>query len=185
MEIPATQKEIQKRNINKLVNENLVSGYSDPRLLTIKGLRRRGFTPNSIKEFCERISVTRKDGVVSYSLLEECLRIELNKTAPRLMGVMDPVKLVVTNWDGSNRWCEVDNNPEDENSGKRKVSYCSEFWIEREDFREEAINILKFKVENIRNKFNLSSQEELNMLKKKIDKLNLEIKELKNLIRKR
>jgi len=130
---------MSKRKLKRLVEESYVDGWDDPRMPTISGLRRRGYTPSAIKDFCDRISVTRKDGVVSYSLLEECLRTELNKTAPRLMGVMDPVKLVVTNFEGEG-YCEIDNNPEDENAGKRKVSYCNEFWIEKEDFREEANN---------------------------------------------
>lgn len=129
---------MSKRKLKRLVEEGFVSGWDDPRMPTISGLRRRGYTPTSIREFCDRISVTKRESVVSYSLLEECLRVELNKTAPRLMGVMDPIKLIVTNWDGSNRWCEVDNNPEDPTSGKRMVSHCGEFWIEREDFREVA-----------------------------------------------
>lgn len=131
---------MSKRKLKRLVEEGFVSGWDDPRMPTISGLRRRGFTPKSIRDFCETISVTKNESVISHKLLEECLRSDLNKSANRLMGVMDPVKLVVTNWDGSNRWCEVDNNPEDENSGKRKISYCKEFWIEREDFREEANN---------------------------------------------
>jgi len=128
---------MSKRRLKRLVEENYVDGWDDPRMPTISGLRRRGFTPESIKDFCDRISVTRKDSVVSYSLLEECLRTDLNKRSKRLMGVMDPIKLVVTNFEGDG-FCEIDNNPEDENYGKRKVAYCNEFWIEREDFREEA-----------------------------------------------
>jgi len=130
---------MSKRKLKRLVEESYVDGWDDPRMPTISGLRRRGFTPEAIKDFCDRISVTRKDGVVSYSLLEECLRTDLNKRSRRLMGVMDPVKLVVTNLT-SEGVCEVDNNPEDETAGKRKVDYCNEFWIEREDFREEANN---------------------------------------------
>jgi glutaminyl-tRNA synthetase len=128
---------ISKRKLKRLVEEGFVDGWDDPRMSTISGLRRRGFTPESIKDFCDRISVTRKDGVVSYSLLEECLRTDLNKRSIRLMGVMNPIKLVVTNLPNEG-FCEIDNNPEDENSGKRKVAYCNEFWIENEDFREEA-----------------------------------------------
>jgi glutaminyl-tRNA synthetase len=101
---------------------------------TISGLRRRGFTPESIKDFCDRISVTRKESVVSYLLLEECLRVDLNKRANRLMGVMDPVKVTITNWIGGTEWVKVENNPEDETAGKRMIPFSGELWIEREDF---------------------------------------------------
>ena len=129
---------MSKRKLKRLVEEGYVTGWDDPRLPTISGLRRRGFTPASIREFCDRISVTRNEGIVSYSLLEECLRIELNKTAPRLMGVMDPIKLVITNWNGSNELLPIENNPEDESAGVRLVPFSGELFIEREDFREEA-----------------------------------------------
>jgi len=131
---------MSKRKLKKLVEDGFVSDWSDPRLPTISGLRRRGFTPESIKEFCERISVTRKESIVSYLLLEECLRLDLNKRANRLMGVMDPVKVTITNWENGTEWVEVENNPEDENAGKRMIPFSGELYIERDDFREEANN---------------------------------------------
>ena len=130
---------MSKRKINALIEGGFVSGFDDPRLLTISGLRRRGFTSSSIREFCDRVGVTKRESVVSYSLLEEILRGELNKKSRRLMGVFDPVKVVIDNWEGV-KWCEIENNPEDINSGKRKVPFTKEIWIEREDFREEANN---------------------------------------------
>jgi glutaminyl-tRNA synthetase len=130
---------MSKRKINALIEGGFVSGFDDPRLLTISGLRRRGFTSSSIREFCDRVGVTKRESVVSYSLLEEILRGELNKKSRRLMGVFDPVKVVIDNWEGV-KWCEIENNPEDETAGKRLVPFTKEIWIEREDFREEANN---------------------------------------------
>lgn len=129
---------MSKRKLKRLVEEGYVSGWNDPRMPTISGLRRRGFTPASIRDFCDRISVTRNEGVVSYALLEECLRGELNKSANRLMGVMEPVKVTITNWEGSTEILPIENNPEDESSGVRLVPFSGELFIEKEDFREEA-----------------------------------------------
>lgn len=131
---------MSKRKLKRLVEEGYVSGWDDPRMPTISGLRRRGYTPEAIKEFCERVGVTRKDSLISHLLLEECLRNDLNKKANRLMGVMDPIKVIVTNWPGGTEMVEVENNPEDENAGKRMIPFTGELWIESEDFREEADN---------------------------------------------
>jgi glutaminyl-tRNA synthetase len=131
---------MSKRKLKRLVEEGFVSGWDDPRMPTISGLRRRGYTPESIKEFCERVGVTRHDSLIGYNLLEECLRNDLNKRANRLMGVMDPIKVVITNWDGGTEMIEVENNPEDEAAGKRMIPFAGEIWIEGEDFREVADN---------------------------------------------
>ena len=129
---------MSKRKLKRLVEEGFVSGWDDPRMPTISGLRRRGFTPKSIRDFCEEISVTRSNSIISHKVLEECLRVDLNKSANRIMGVMDPVKLTITNWVGGTEWVEVENNPEDPNAGTRMVPFTGVLWIEREDFRLEA-----------------------------------------------
>jgi len=129
---------MSKRKLKRLVEEGFVSGWDDPRMPTISGLRRRGFTPKSIRDFCEEISVTRSNSIISHKVLEECLRVDLNKSANRVMGVMDPVKLTITNWTGGTEWVEVENNPEDPNSGTRMVPFTGVLWIEREDFRIDA-----------------------------------------------
>lgn len=129
---------MSKRKIKRLIEEGFVSGVDDPRLPTISGLRRRGFTPKSIRDFCETISVTRTESTISHKLLEESLRNDLNKSANRIMGVMDPVKLTIINWVGGTEWVEVENNPEDPNAGTRMVPFSGELWIEREDFKIDA-----------------------------------------------
>lgn len=131
---------MSKRKLKRLVEEGFVSGWDDPRMPTLSGLRRRGYTPESIREFCERVGVTRHDSLISYNLLEECLRNDLNKKANRLMGVMDPIKVVITNWTGETEMIEVENNPEDNSAGTRTIPFTGEVWIEAEDFREEADN---------------------------------------------
>ncbi len=128
-----------KRKLQKLVNDGIVAGWDDPRMPTISGLRRRGFTSGSIKDFCDRVGVAKAASVVDIALLNFCLREELNKTANRVMVVLDPLKVVIDNYpEDKVEWFDAENNPEDENGGTRKVPFTKEFYIEREDFREEA-----------------------------------------------
>ena len=130
---------MSKRKLLKLVEEGVVSGWDDPRMPTISGLRRRGYTPNSIKHFIERVGVAKRDNVIDVSLLEFCVREDLNKTAPRVMSVLDPVKVVITNYpEHKEEWLEAENNPEDESAGARKVPFSREIYIEKEDFKENA-----------------------------------------------
>jgi glutaminyl-tRNA synthetase len=130
---------MSKRKLLQLVEENLVSGWDDPRMPTISGLRRRGYTPLSIRNFSDTIGVAKRNNMIDVALLEFCIREDLNKTAPRIMGVIDPVKLVITNYpDNQEEWLEAENNQEDENAGYRKVPFSKELYIEREDFKEEA-----------------------------------------------
>ena len=131
---------MSKRKLLQLVNENHVSGWDDPRMPTISGLRRRGFTPLSIRNFCERIGVAKRENIIEYSLLEFCLREDLNKTAWRRMAVLDPIKLIITNYpEGKTELLISENNPEAEDGdGSRDIPFSAELWIEREDFMEEA-----------------------------------------------
>ncbi|WP_299900324.1 glutamine--tRNA ligase/YqeY domain fusion protein [uncultured Aquimarina sp.] len=130
---------MSKRKLLRLVNEGVVKGWDDPRMPTISGLRRRGYTPASIRKFVDTVGVAKRENVIDVSLLEFCVREDLNKTAPRVMAVLDPVKLVITNYpDGEEEWLEAENNPEDEAAGNRKVPFSKELYIEREDFKEEA-----------------------------------------------
>ncbi len=131
---------MSKRKLLQLVNEKYVTGWDDPRMPTISGLRRRGYTPASIRNFCERIGVAKRENLIDLSLLEFCIREDLNKTALRRMAVMDPVKLVITNYpEGKAEIMQGENNPEAEDGGgSRDIPFGPELWIEREDFMEEA-----------------------------------------------
>ena len=132
---------MSKRKLLKLVEEGVVSGWDDPRMPTISGLRRRGYTPNAIKKFVETVGVAKRDNIIDVSLLEFCIREDLNKTAPRVMAVLNPVKLVITNYpEDKVEWLEAENNPEDASAGHRKVPFSRELYIEKEDFKEEAGN---------------------------------------------
>ena len=129
---------MSKRKLLQLVKENLVSGWDDPRMPTIAGLRRRGFTPESIRDFCDRIGVARRDSTVDIALLEHCLREDLNRRAGRVMAVLNPLKVVIENYpEGQVEEMETVNNPEDESMGKRKVPFSRVVYIEQDDFREE------------------------------------------------
>ncbi|EEX37576.1 glutaminyl-tRNA synthetase [Vibrio metschnikovii] len=130
---------MSKRKLNQLVVEKLVEGWDDPRMPTISGLRRRGFTPASIREFCKRIGVTKQDNMIEFSSLESCIRDDLNENAPRAMAVLDPVKIVIENFaENSVELLTVANHPNKPEMGEREVPFTREIWIEREDFREEG-----------------------------------------------
>ena len=130
---------MSKRKLLKLVEAGVVSGWDDPRMPTISGLRRRGYTPAAIRKFIETVGVAKRDNVIDVSLLEFCIREDLNKTANRVMAVLNPVKLVIDNYpEGQEEWLEAENNPEDENAGSRQIPFSRELYIEREDFKEEA-----------------------------------------------
>ncbi len=128
---------MSKRKLSELVKGGYVEGWDDPRMPTISGLRRRGYTPSAIREFCKRIGVSKVESTVDIAFLEFVLREELNKTAERRMAVLNPLKLVITNYpEGKEEWFDADNNPEDPNAGKRKIPFSGELYIEREDFME-------------------------------------------------
>lgn len=130
---------MSKRKLLQLVQENTVNGWDDPRMPTISGLRRRGYTANSIRKFCEIIGVAKRENIIDVSLLDFCLREDLNKTAPRVMAVLDPIKLVITNFPADKEeWLDAENNQEDDSAGYRKVPFSRELYIERDDFLEEA-----------------------------------------------
>jgi glutaminyl-tRNA synthetase len=130
---------VSKRKLMQLVKENFVNGWDDPRMSTISGLRRRGYTPASIRNFAHTIGIAKRDNLIDVSVLEFCIREDLNKSAPRVMAVLDPVKLVITNYpEGKVEWLDAENNQEDEEAGYRKVPFSKALYIEREDFLEEA-----------------------------------------------
>jgi glutaminyl-tRNA synthetase len=130
---------VSKRKLLQLVKENHVKGWDDPRMSTISGLRRRGYTPTSLRNFTKTIGIAKRDNLIDVSVLEFCIREDLNKIAPRVMAVLDPVKLIITNYPADQVvWLEAENNPEDEAAGSRKIPFSREIYIEREDFLEEA-----------------------------------------------
>lgn len=130
---------MSKRKLLQLVDEKIVSGWDDPRMPTISGLRRRGYTPESIRTFSDTAGISKRDNVTDVALLEHCIKDDLNKTAPRVMAVLNPVKVVITNYpEGKEEWLQAENNQEDENAGFREVPFSREIYIEKEDFREEA-----------------------------------------------
>ncbi len=130
---------VSKRKLLQLVEEKHVTGWDDPRMSTISGMRRRGYTPTAIRNFANTIGIAKRDNLIDVSLLEFCVREDLNKITPRVMAVLDPVKLVITNYpDGQEEWLEAENNPEEAVMTYRKVPFSKEIYIEREDFQEEA-----------------------------------------------
>jgi len=130
---------LSKRKLTQLVSEGFVEGWDDPRMPTIAGIRRRGYTPAAMREFCQRIGVTKSEGTVEMELLENTLREDLNVNAPRRMAVLEPLKLVITNYpEGQVEEVVSPNHPQDESFGVRKTPFCNEIYIEQEDFREEA-----------------------------------------------
>lgn len=130
---------MSKRKLLQLVQEGLVNGWDDPRMPTISGLRRRGYTASSIRDFSETAGIAKRDNVTDLALLEFHIRTELNKIAPRVMAVLNPVKLVITNYpEGKEEMLTAENNPEDEDAGFRTVPFSRELYIEKEDFREQA-----------------------------------------------
>ncbi len=130
---------MSKRKLLQLVNEKHVSGWDDPRMPTISGMRRRGYPAEALRQFSDTIGIAKRENIVDIGLLEFCVREHLNKTTNRVMAVLDPVKLVITNYpEGQEDIFDIENNPEDPNGGSRKVPFSRELWIEREDFMEEA-----------------------------------------------
>lgn len=130
---------VSKRKLAQLVEKKVVESWDDPRMPTISGLRRRGYTANSIRKFADSIGVGKRENVIDMSHLEFCAREDLNKTAIRVMGVLNPLKVIITNYEeGKEEWLDAENNPEDETAGSREIPLSREIYIEQEDFKEEA-----------------------------------------------
>jgi len=130
---------MSKRKLAQLVESNIVNDWDDPRMPTISALRRKGYTPASIRKFADTVGVAKRDNIIDVALLEFCIREDLNKKAPRVMGVLNPVKVIITNYPkDEEEWLDAENNPEDESAGSRKVPFSRELYIEKEDFKEEA-----------------------------------------------
>ena len=131
---------LSKRKLRALVENGYVSGWDDPRMPTLCGLRRRGYTPKAIRNFCDRVGVAKSPNTIEYGFLEHCLREDLNETAQRVMAVLKPVKLTITNYpEGQSETCVVENNPVDPNAGTREVSFSRNLWIEADDFMETPV----------------------------------------------
>ncbi len=129
---------LSKRKLTRLVKEGVVSGWDDPRMPTLSGVRRRGYTPSALRRFCDVIGVAKSNSIIDVALLEHCLREDLNKSAPRVMAVLRPLKLVITNYpEGQIEQLEAENNPEDPTAGTRTIHFSREVYIERDDFMEE------------------------------------------------
>ena len=127
-----------KRKLLRLVNEGFVRGCDDPRMSTISGMRRRGYTPASIRAFADRVGIAKRENVIEFSLLEYCVREDLNKIASRVMAVLDPLKMVITNYPaGQTEYLPTENNPEDPDAGLREIPFGKELYIERDDFMED------------------------------------------------
>jgi len=130
---------MSKRKLKQLVDEDPVSGWDDPRMPTLSGLRRKGYSPKSIRELCDRVGVVRRDGIIDIALLENCVREDLNKRSQRVMAVLNPLKVVITNYpENQIEDLEANNNPENEGDGKRTIPFSGELWIEKSDFMEDA-----------------------------------------------
>ncbi|MBL4662934.1 MAG: glutamine--tRNA ligase/YqeY domain fusion protein [Flavobacteriaceae bacterium] len=130
---------MSKRKLLKLVEEGVVAGWDDPRMPTISGIRRRGYTPAAIRKFIETVGVAKRENIIDVALLEFCVREDLNKSAQRVMGVLNPIKLIITNYpEDKEEWLTTENNPEDKGAGTREVLFSKELYIEREDFKEDA-----------------------------------------------
>ena len=132
---------LSKRNLLKLVNNKHVDGWDDPRMPTISGMRRLGYTPSAIKDFCQRVSITRRDNTTSVGLLEHCVRQDLNKNSNRVMAVLNPIKVILLNYpDNKTEYLEAMNNPEDTSAGTRQLPFAKELYIESDDFMENPPN---------------------------------------------